>query len=66
MLQDDKALEVIRQLVKEVRQNAILAEGAITKETILENINNKEAAEKQELKEYITRNIVSIIKESGD
>ena len=66
MLQDDKALEAIRQLVKEVRQNNVLAEGAITKQTILENINNKELAEKQELKEYITRNIVNFIKESGD
>lgn len=66
MLQDDKALEVIRQLVKEVRQNNILAEGAITKNMILESINEKELAEKQQLKEYITRNIVNIIKESGD
>jgi hypothetical protein len=66
MLQDDKALEAIRQLVKEVRQSNILAEGAVTKQTILENINNKELAEKQELKEYITRNIVNFIKESGD
>ena len=66
MLQDDKALEVIRQLVKEVRQNNILAEGAITKNMILESINEKELAEKQELKEYITRSIVNIIKESGD
>ena len=66
MLQDDKALEAIRQLVKEVRQNNVLAEGAVTKQTILENINNKELAEKQELKEYITRNIVNFIKESGD
>jgi hypothetical protein len=69
MLQDDKALELIRQLVREAKQerNAeILTEGLKTAEVIAESINQKEVLEKQELKEFITRNIVKLIKDSGD
>jgi hypothetical protein len=69
MLQDDKALELIRKLVKEARQEyntQVLTEGRKTPESIVESINEKELAEKQELKEFVTRNIVKLIKDSGD
>jgi hypothetical protein len=69
MLQDDKALELIRQLVKEARleyNTKVLTEGRKTPEAIVETINEKELAEKQELKEFVTRNIVKLIKDSGD
>ena len=69
MLQDDKALELIRHLVKEARQEynaTVLTEGRKTPEAIVESINEKEQAEKQELKEFVTHNIVKLIKDSGD
>jgi len=69
MLHDDKALQLIRELVREARQEydaTILTEGRKTPQAIVESINEKELSEKQELKEFITRNIVKLIKDSGD
>ena len=59
-MSEDKTLEMLRGLIEEVKQE--------TKAGILKESRQPKAVESESklLKEYVTKNVMSILRESGD
>ena len=59
MSKEDKSLSVLREAVDEVRRE--IRKGLVTEGVDLKELN---ASEEKELKEFITRNIMKVLKEN--